>query len=185
MAVNLLPKDYKKEVAEDQNRRLVSALGLAALAVIIVNTALLLPLWVLFKAQEIEFARELDAIKKSPEFIRVAEIESEIGRLNEEITKFSKEEDALFSASPAIKSILEKKPVGIGISNISFFVSEQAERERRPSRITVSGISANRELLLAYTEDLETNEFFQKVHSPITNLLKDADFDYSLVLDLK
>lgn len=185
MAVNLLPKDYQKEIAEEQNKRLVGALGFAALAVIIVNAALLFPLWILFKAQEIEFARELDAIKKSPEFVRVAEIESEIGRLNEEVAKFSKEEGELFSASPATKSILEKKPVGISISNISFFALEQAGRERRPSRIIVSGISADRELLLSYAEDLETNEFFQKVHSPITNLLKDANFDYSLVLDLK
>ncbi|QQG45988.1 MAG: hypothetical protein HYY55_03355 [Candidatus Niyogibacteria bacterium] len=182
MSINLLPEDYQNEVRNERIRRLAVTIGVFVFLTVAVNIILLSPLWFLFNAREAELTRELDAVKRGPAFLRATDIESEIRVLNAEIAVFNSGEKKLFEISPAIKSILSRRPSGIGISGISFYSAGQ--KGQGLTQISISGVAKNRELLLNFAKSNETNEFFKKVNSPISNLLKENNFDYSLVFDL-
>lgn len=182
MAINLLPRDYQNELNAERARRFVIAAGFTVFLIAAVNIILLSPLWFLFEVQEKELARELEALKQSQSFLDLVSIEAEIEKLNASVRAFSVQEKGLFELASLIKSILDFRPAGISVSGISYESSDQGKAQ--PPRISVSGLAGSREQFLAFLNAGETNILFKKVRSPISNLLKEADFDYSLVFDL-
>ena len=182
MAVNFLPQEYKNELRFERIRRLVIVAGLALFLIIAANMILLSPLWFLFKAQEKESLRELEAIKQSQTFLRLTDIEAEITTLNTDVREFEAQEKKLFELVPFIKSVLDRRPRGISISSMSYTAVDPNKRSK--AQLVISGRAKNRELLLSFTKASEADNLFKKVHSPISNLLKEADFDYSLTFDL-
>ncbi|MBI5787154.1 MAG: hypothetical protein HY446_01230, partial [Candidatus Niyogibacteria bacterium] len=76
MAINLLPRDYQKDLRRERARRLIVVCGSAVFLSIVANMILISPLWLLFALQERELGRELEAIKKSPAFADVSDVES-------------------------------------------------------------------------------------------------------------
>ncbi|MEK7567227.1 MAG: hypothetical protein AAB527_03795 [Patescibacteria group bacterium] len=182
MAMNLLPREYQEELKSERIKRLAAATGVAFFLIGAVNIILLLPSWVLFEVQEREMLRQLDALKKNPAFSRIADIEYEIGSLNSEIRAFNDLEKRRFEIAQALMSVLDSRPAGISVTNIVFSVADP--KRSQPSQISVQGTAVNRDLLLKFAATNETNTFFKKVNSPISNLLKEANLNYSLVLDL-
>jgi len=182
MTINLLPREYQNELKLERFNRLVVAAGAGIFLIVAVNAIFLLPLWALFEAQEREMTRQLAALQKNPDFSRVADIENEIGALNSEIKTFNDLEKTRFEIAQALMSVMDSRPLGISIDNIIFSIA--SPRGNQASQITVQGKAVNRDLLLKFAATNETNAFFKKVNSPISNLLKETELDYSLVLDL-
>ncbi len=182
MAINLLPRDYQNELNGERVKRFIVVAGLAVFLIIAVNILLLSPLWFLFVAQEKELARELEALKHSQTFLDITDIESKIAGLDAEVENFLAQEKNLFKLTPVIGAILDHRPAGIGVSGLSYVSADK--NKGQPSRISISGIARSREDLLNFFQAGEKDPIFKKVNSPISNLLKEADFDYSLVFDL-
>lgn len=182
MAINLLPQDYQKDSRRELIRRLIAVGGVALFLVLAANLVLISPLWLLFSLEEKELGRQLEAIKSSPAFGRVAEIEKDIKDLNEAVALFKARESERFGITQALESIIQNKPEGVKIE--SFYFSSAKEAPPQPARISVFGKARNREALIMFTQKNEADPFFASVQSPISNLLKDSDFDYSLILDI-
>lgn len=182
MSINLLPRDYQKNFIRERVRRLIAVLGAAIFLVILVNIGLISPLWIFLSLEEKELSRQLDAVKSSPAFGRVAEIEKNIEDLNEAVNLFKARENDRFRLTPALESVIKNKPDGVKIE--SFYFSSARDVPPQPPRISVFGKAQNREALILFTQKNNADPFFSSVQSPISNLLKDADFDYSLILDI-
>ena len=102
MAINLLPRDYQKDLKRERVRRFIVVCGAAVFFSIAANMVLISPLWVLFALQEKELDRELDSMKKSPAFASVSDIEDSIRNLNEAIGAFNSGERGRFEIAPAL-----------------------------------------------------------------------------------
>ena len=181
MAINLLPREYQDELKYERFSRFLTAFGSSVFLIILINMALLSPLWIFFALEKTELMRQLESTKNSPTFLRVEDVELEIENLNANIVSFNNQKNKLRAAAPAISSILSRRPSGVVIAGINFL---SADKNKGQASISISGTAKNRDLLLSFAGSNESNAFFKKVHSPITNLLKESDLDYSLVLDL-
>lgn len=182
MPINLLPRDFQKDFRRERARRLIAAGGAAVFLAMMANIVLIFPLWAFLSLEEKELGRQLDAVKSSPAFGRVAEIEKSIRDLNEAVALFKTRESERFGITQVLESIIQNKPEGVKIE--SFYFSAAKEAPPQPDRISVFGKAINREALIAFIQKNEADPFFASVQSPISNLLKDADFDYSLILDI-
>ena len=181
MTTNLLPENYRSELKLERIRRLAVVSGLAVFAVVVVNIILLSPLFIFFVSTENELMRHLTAVKQSPAFLLTTEIETEIAELNSEINSLGTRDHSPEIAR-AILSILERRPAGIKISNIVF--SSAVPNRNQAPQISISGTASTRESLINFADSNKTSGFFKKVYSPISNLLKETNLDYFLVLDL-
>ncbi len=182
MAINLLPEDYQKELRAERFKRLMVTAGASFFLIVVVNIILLSPAWLLFAVEERETARQLESIKKSPSFSRAEDMEAEIGDLNYKINSFNELEKKRHELALAMSSILNSRPSGVRVSAMSFFPADPARNQ--PPQILVNGVAEHRDLLLNFASASKNNIFFSKIHSPISNLLKETGVEYSLVFDL-
>jgi hypothetical protein len=183
MSVNLLPQDYQKKIKAEHFRRLIAIFGFLIFIVIAANIVLLLPFQLSAVLQAKELQRELEITKKSPLFARIADIEKIIKELNAETDLFTKQENGRFEIGPIIKSVVSLRPAGINIQSFIFEAEDRAKNQ--PARISISGQAGSRPALLNFIKANESNRFFSQIRSPISNLLKEEDINYSLVLELK
>lgn len=182
MSVNLLPQDYQKKIKADRLRRLIAAFGFLIFIAIASNIALLLPFQLAAVLQQKELRRELEITKKSSLFAKATDIEEIIGKLNSQVDLFQKQESGRFELAPIMESVLSSRPAGVNIRNFIFEAENQAKNQ--PARISISGWAGNRPALINFIKTNESNRFFSRVGSPISNLLKEQNIDYSLVLEL-
>ncbi|MEK7599067.1 MAG: hypothetical protein AAB474_01255 [Patescibacteria group bacterium] len=182
MSVNLLPQDYQKKIKAERLRRLIAAFGFLIFIAIAANIALLLPLRLAAVLQQRELRRELEIIQKKPLFIKVVDIEQTIKNLNSQANLFQAQESGRFELAPVMESVLSSRPAGVNIESFIFEVKDQAKNQ--PARISISGRARSRPALMDFIKTNESNRFFSRVGSPSSNLLKEQDIDYSLVLEL-
>lgn len=181
MAINLLPADFQKEIMAERASRLIQVAGIFIFIIIVINITPLFPFWLGAILQEKELQRELAAIQQSSLFVRVADIEAAIAELNHEIGLF-KAKDERFELGPVIKQIIALKPRRVQVKSFHF---EQGDKSKnQPSRLTLLGNAQNRASLLDFVKANESSGLFSSVRSPISNLLREADIDYSLILEL-
>ena len=182
MSINLLPEDYQIDLRAERLKRLIVVAGAAVFLIAVANTILLSPVWVLFVVQEREMSRQLESLEKSPAFLRLKNLEDEIGSLNYEINSFNDLEKKRIEIAPAISSILDSRPAGVRVSAVIFSAADP--RRSQPPQLSVRGTAPHRDLLFDFASANRDNNFFSKIHSPISNLLKETNVEYSLVFDL-
>jgi Tfp pilus assembly protein PilN len=80
---------------------------------------------------------------------------------------------------PIVNVILANKISGIHINEFIYTSSDG-----KTAAISLSGISSSREVLMNYVKILDKSGSFKNVESPISNLAKDKDFDFSINLSV-
>ena len=76
-----------------------------------------------------------------------------------------------------ISAILGNKPEAVKIEIISF------DKLAKIPKVSLQGKSPRREELLTFIENMEKEKLIKKVHSPITNILRDKDIEFSLIVE--
>lgn len=163
--INLLPKESKVEVKRRYRLRLVSV-GLFAFSVaILVLGVMLVPTYFIFSIKS-------DSLKANLQDIPVDD------RLNvdeaiDELSDFAKDIKGIFPATKnlnqttsRITSIIEVKPAGIHIDNLS---------ASKDGNFNVRGRADKREDIINFVEILETFDGIRAVDSPIANLVAETD----------
>lgn len=180
MAINLLPEDYKARVTVEYRRRMIAGFGAIAALTVAANIILLLPSGLAFTAQESELKRQQETLEKGALFAKVTEIESIIRRLNQQIRQYRALGTSVSRATPAIDAALENRPAGIVIFGLTFGVSSASAPGR--SQIEITGKASSREALLAFSRSLEKDPAVESVKSPVSNLLRETNFDFLLTV---
>ncbi|MCH7882910.1 hypothetical protein IIA95_00650 [Patescibacteria group bacterium] len=178
--INLLPPEHQSSIRAGRIKRFVITFGTLFAFTIFANILLLAPLWLSLALQRNELTRELDSIRKSSIFAQVTDIEAAIKTLNTEIRLFRTKEKERFDITPEFRAVIDSRPAGITIDS---FIFERAQKTR-PARISISGNALRRSTLIRFRETLEKNPLFSRIQSPISNLLKEVDIQYSFILEL-
>jgi hypothetical protein len=125
------------------------------------------------------------------EFTQNTATSKKMGPLEQEVEKINKYSDliSLFQKgnlyiSDEIEKILKIKNRGVVINFISY--SSEAAPKSGP-RIQISGIADSRKDLISFVDGLRGVPGFEKVESPVSNLLadKDLEFDITITLSVK
>lgn len=80
--------------------------------------------------------------------------------------------------SSRIAALLNERPEGIRVTSISFRASEGDGA----SSLTLSGVSATRENLIAFKQQMEKQTDFESVRLPVSNLAEERDLPFSVII---
>lgn len=177
--INILPEEKKKVVEKERIRRFIFILGVSLVTFLILAIILFLPSFLYLINQKKEIERTIESLESGPIFKEIQEIESEILDLNQKLILFQNNQSDVLNLSLFIEKILEQKPKSLEIQAISF------ERLAEVPRFSLQGKSPSRDLLLEFVENLNKEELIEKVHSPITNILREKDIDFNLIVEFK
>ncbi|PIR70324.1 MAG: hypothetical protein COU46_02160 [Candidatus Niyogibacteria bacterium CG10_big_fil_rev_8_21_14_0_10_42_19] len=173
--INLLPTEAKQKLDLERIRRLFLIFGLIFSAILLIGIFLLLPTWVTLDLQEEELVRQYSILNESPELSKIEGIELNIGALNEKTKMFKK--NLSFEQTPSLvfNTVLDHIDQTIRLQELSFNSSK--------NQFSIKGTADRRENYLAFINILENDPLILKVESPISNILKDRDIEFTLIFE--
>ena len=169
--INLLPVEAKKQLAHDRFSRLLFVCGLIMLAIFFSGAALMFLAFVSLNLQKGELLRELEAARKSPTLQRVEEVEASIRKTNERLRIFSRSLGRENRISHILEAVIGYRQSTVSLEELTF---------SGPSEFRLKGVAGTRDDLLVFTRLLNSSDLIAKVNSPISNLLKDRNVEFSL-----
>ena len=179
--INLLPYDEREAVEKERIRRFVIVASLSVSFILAAGIVLMLPsyLKLTFERESLDrgIASEIKASGAGPtEGFKIA-----LGDLNKKIAILDGAKKGATDVTHIIEGVLKARPAGVAINSIAYgSVSKGGSKT-----VLLSGQAKTRDNFLAFEKNLEDSGDFKKITSPVSNLLRDADLQFSLSLDLK
>lgn len=175
ITLNLLSPEEKKIIlAEQTNRRIIFwgvNLVTALLIFIILLSFIYVSISIKSKIAETDFKNAQAKFKIEG----LQNLQTEIKQMNAQIKNLDKIQTEHKYYSQALEKIIDIIPVNALIKKISI----------NQNQVTVEGFSPSRETVLLIRQNLEKSPLFEKIESPIANLLKPTDIDFRFSFTLK
>jgi hypothetical protein len=176
MIINLLPKEYRNQIAHEKLRRFFLLFYIRLFFMIAVGGVLLLPSYFYLTFQERDTQDQVDITRKSIEAQQVDIIEGAIRKANLQI-------DTLFrQPSTNVTSKLLDEVVLATPDTISF---SQLTYDADKKTILIVGTATTRTVFLAFLDKLRASPSIDKVDSPLANLLKDVNTSFTITIYIK
>lgn len=174
LTLNLLPEKQKKNLGYVMNRRIIAFFGFGFFVsgVLLAFFLFLSYLFVLLPEKDIERAKAAEeAVQQAA---GVKEKEEEIHALNRLFEIIIAREEKKRDIGPFFRRLLLESPAGIFIKTAAF--------RGEGKGAGLSGNAATRDDLLRFIETLRAYAEVSEVVSPISNIIKDRDIAFTLVL---
>ena len=177
--INLTPPFGKRIIKIEYILRLGSVYLILLSGVFLSGAALLLPTYVLTRAQY-DVARVAEENREIKQDIFDAALDT-FGDINAVMVQLS----TLSRGEPKsrfIEEVVRNAPAGIVLSSFSFGVSDTGEKT-----LTLEGRSTTRAALVEFRSAIESSHVFRNVEIPIADLARDVDspFRMSLIIEVK
>lgn len=175
--INLLPQKAKKKIIREYYMRVISiSLIIVGVSTFVVSL-LFLPVYILISSQ-------VEAFSKS--IADVSEKVKEYDTSSQALIKATKEAQLIYEMESSQK-ITELLKILNNLQNNNLVVSEYDFRRvgKNIETIKLSGEAKTRQTLVDFSEDLKKLEFVEMVNLPVSNLAKDQNLEFSLILKLK
>ncbi|MEK7558510.1 MAG: hypothetical protein AAB507_01645 [Patescibacteria group bacterium] len=171
--INLLPDGYKGQIEKEYRGRLLIVALIFIFLTEIVSIMLLLPSYFI---SETKYYSALNRTLKdiSANGADSLKTSDAIKKINDKIAllKISGGDKAQVGA--LINSIVAQKYSAIAIKSINY------EMRGSTAKIDVLGVAKSRESLLGFVDRLKKEKYFAEVYSPVSNLVKDRNIDFSI-----
>lgn len=172
--LNLLPPNEKRDFRYELHRRVVSFFGFWLFIYGVIFGVLALPAYffAVFQLVEVERSRdaEIAALKASGGGV----IEEKINAFNQRLRFLVKREEERQSVVPLIAGVFSEIPKGVDVSLFKLDI-------RRGEAILL-GKAKTRDALLRFITALRADSMVGSVSSPVSNIIKEEDIDFSLNL---
>ncbi len=179
--INLLPEEDKNLIKKEYSRRLGLVIGIASFIFICVAIIFLAPSYFLLSSEKNISREQISLALQRFDRENAQKIETEITDFNAELVSFSQKEEGLALISPDIRQILKARSNSIKIEGISY----QRKGASRPNGvISLRGTADNRNSLLSFMKNLEAAGGVKRVESPASNLLKENNISFVLIITL-
>ena len=179
--LNLLPLKYKIEVKKEYLARLGFVSGVFLSLCFLIAVILLLPSYFLVNSQIKNYERQISLSEKRLSFSGAAEVISFAEDLNSKTDLFENNLKEAREISKIIGKIIFRKPKAIILES---FVYDGKNSRKTKDKITVKGFSKTRGELLAFIADLKKEGNFAAVDLPASNLLKENNIEFRVVISL-
>lgn len=171
--MNFLLEEDKKIIRKEYWRRLLGLAGIFSFSTILIGTILLFSVFLLLKSEKANFTRQVVISEERLRRSQAENIVPLVRDLNSKIVFLEEGWKNIEEKSTVISGILEEKPEGVKINNLFF----------DKKKITIQGFSNTRQGLLLLVDNLK-KKGFKKVESPISNIIKEKDIEFSINIDL-
>ncbi len=177
--INLLPPEDKRAIKREILRRYINVAGLALAILVCVEIAFSLVFLFLVVSFSDNLNDQLETTKNVANSKNLEELESKVGGINDLLLSMRVGSDSIENVSENIKKILDVLPQSVRLESFSF----------SPDEILLRGHADARNDLIDFADTLEKIDClgvkcFSKTTLPVSNLLEDKDFDFSLSIDV-
>lgn len=172
--LNLLPEQQKRDLSFSIARHLVVFFSYWVVGAAIVFGVLLFPAYffIAFQQKEIGYGETVEeGLQRAA---RVEDVEKQVRTINTRTHIVHEREAKKRDTAALIKGIFNYAPAGVSVS----FLSYRAEN----NEARVAGNAASRSLLLQFIDALRGLPELQDLSSPVANLIKEEDIDFTLTL---
>ena len=179
--MNFLPEENKILFKKYYLRKLLAVFGILTFSVVAVGIIILIPMYSLILSYKKDLSRELSVYLKKDAELANSAAALEIKKLNSRLDFVEKMSKAK-GLNPVFKNIFDKKNPGV---KITYFSYEKGKEPDGEDKVYLSGKSETRDEFLVCENRLKKELGDGKVVSPVSNLINEKDFDFSLILNIK
>ena len=179
--MNFLPEENKILFKKYYLRKLLAVFGILTFSVVAVGIIILIPMYSLILSYKKDLSRELSVYLKKDAELANSAAALEIKKLNSRLDFVEKMSKAK-GLNPVFKNIFDKKNPGV---KITYFSYEKGKEPDGEDKVYLSGKSETRDEFLVFENRLKKELGNGKVVSPVSNLINEKDFDFSLILNIK
>lgn len=176
--MNLLPEENKILFKKYYLRKFFTVLGILIFSTIAVGNIVLIPMYSIILSYKSDLSAELAAYLKKDADLAGSASALEIKKLNNRLN-FVENYGNDKKLSVIFKDILDQKNSGI---KITFFSYEKSKKQGDKDKVSLSGKAKKRDDLIVFENRLKKELVVGEVVSPVSNLIKDKDSDFSLTL---
>ena len=176
LSLNLLSPGGKEAIGYTLRGRAAAALGGGLAAIVFIFAVLLLPsvFFLVFQADELAktVGREAEA-QRHEVFVEVAKL-AQASRLGGAVIRHERERLGVY---PLFVSVFGDVPSGVSLSRIRL---ESSDR-----KLAIEGFAQTRSSLLEFLEHLGSNPKIASVSSPVGNLIRETNIQFSVAIGVK
>ena len=178
--MTLLALQYEKNIRKEKILRLASGFLIVLNVVILAGIAFMMPSYFLLVLSRDDILRGLEAIKEGFEQKSFKNADDDIKNVNILISDYETAQKKKMEFAPILSKISSVTPSEIKISYLHFRKINDGTFS-----LLIRGNSSRRGAFLDYLSALKALPEVENVMSPISNLLKDRDLDFSLEVKFK
>jgi len=104
----------------------------------------------------------------------IAEIEKKVKQVNQDIEKIRQKQESFILWTPLLEEISQITPSGVYLTRFYYYATSD--------RVELRGWAEKREYLLKFEDALKKSPYFTKVESPLSNLIKQKEINFSFTL---
>lgn len=179
--MNLLPEENKILFKKYYLKRLFAVFGVLIFSAIAAGGVILMPMRSFISSHKSDLSAEVAAYGKKDAELADSSAALEIKKLNNRldfVEKMSKTKELNF----IFKNIFASKNQGV---KITYFSYEKSKESAGEDSVHLSGIAGTRDDLLLFESRLKKDWGESKVVSPVSNLINEKNFNFSLILRVK
>lgn len=178
--MNLLP-GTEKDLLKEKLKTKILALGLWLVsAAFVLGSIMLLPAYFLARGNFYKISSEnfsSSVVNKEESLEQILNLPEEI-KNKLQILNFLNQD---FSASTLIGKVANEKSSEIKINSFSL-ARNQSFKEKQGLVVTISGFSASRDALVAFSDALKKLNLFSEVEMPVSSLTKEKNLPFTINL---
>jgi len=174
--LNLLPPEEKNWLRLNQIQRWIIFYGSAILSSFIIFVALLTVIWLSLSIQLKNTSTNFSAIQQGLPGQSIKTQQNLIDELNAELNRISQLEKNRQDYSKILISLAGMMPAGTRLEELT--IGEQ-------NKITIAGHAQAREQVINLKNSLTDSPLFTDVASPLDNLVKQTDINFSFSATIK
>jgi len=175
MKINLLPPIEKEKLELDNFNQLFFFLAIRIAIFLLIFTFLLITthycLSILLKEQK----RLIEINENDIRIQQLIKMEEKIKNVNQQLDKINLKQKELVIWTPILEELAKITPSGVYLVNFSYNLSV--------NKINLSGWAENRDKLINFKDSLEKSSLFVNLESPLSNLIKQNDINFSFTLE--
>lgn len=178
--INLLPEQNKHTIAHRYHVEVVRMWCMQLAAVFAVGIVCLLPSVVALQRGEIE--REQRIAATTQEIARLEKNTTAVAtiqRVNDRLRRVGNANPATPGVYERVVDIVQRERDGISVSSFTVDMRDSG------IAVQIGGMAASRATLLGFVNSLEASKLFSSVSSPLSNLVKEHDLQFTVTLDGK
>jgi len=173
--LNLLPPKEKEKLELDNLNQLIFFLAIRIAIFLLIFTLLLITTYYCLSILLKEQKRLIEINKNDIKIQQLVKIEENIKNVNQQLGKIHLKQKELVVWTPILEELAKITHSGVYLSNFSYNLSI--------NKINLSGWAESRDKLINFKNSLEESAFFVNLESPLSNLIKQNDINFSFTLE--
>jgi len=175
MKLNLLPPKEKEKLELDNLNQLIFFLAIRIAIFLLIFTLLLITTYYCLSILLKEQKRLIEINENDIKIQQLVKMEEKIKNVNQQLHKINLKQKELVVWTPALEELSKITPSGVYLINFSYRLSN--------NEINLSGWAESRDKLINFKDSLEESALFVNLESPLSNLIKQTDINFSFTLE--